>query len=104
MDISGYTSFHNIMKYIDENNIFIDYETRYNLQQLCVRWSIPNKTVNEYYGMKDNHQNIRPFKDIKLDEMWNVYLMEASMYRLQLFSEDINSQMRKCHKRKRRGG
>ena len=69
--------FTKIIKYININKIKLDEKHSKELKELIIKWNKPNKTMNDYFDMKNNHTYLTKQLDKyskELDDLWMVYL------------------------------
>ncbi len=85
--MDGKQEFIDVVNYINTNKIVVPKDIILHIQELTKKWNAKNKTLDDYFKMKENHTYITGFilydsKDQKLKELWDKYIEVAMNFRL----------------------
>ena len=58
---SGKTEFREIVEYMNEKGIGLQGESAYQFEQLRLKWNAKDKSLSDYFGMKEYHSQIAHF-------------------------------------------
>ena len=89
---TGKKNFINIINYINKNKIPLSDEIKLNLTDLIIKWNQKNKSIDDYFEMKNNHTYLNEYmtelnEEIKI--LWNEYIINAMEFRTLLMAKIV---------------
>lgn len=86
----GKQEFKNLIIFINTNNVELPNDQRSYLSNLIEKWNNKNKTLEDYFNMKNNHSYLGHYmmssNNSELSELWNKYIETTMSYRVKMMA------------------
>jgi hypothetical protein len=89
---SGKREFCQFIEYVNQRNVILPIEFKTHITSLISRWRRRNKTIDDYFLIKNDNNNIQTLfnkyniHDERMKELWEQYINTTLSYRIQRVS------------------
>jgi hypothetical protein len=93
--MDGNKEFDDVDNFINLNKIVLPTKIDDYYQDLKIKWKKINKTIDDYYNMKNNHSHIWGYlltlPDKNINKLFQKYITTAMSYRVELLEKQENN-------------